>query len=173
MHLAAIVWFRDVHPHKTMGLLRRQGADDKPTDARHLPQARQARGHTQPGGLSPMKTSRIKTQRGKSLMRSGCLFLVSFAMATALFFSAAPLRASETMAEKVDDAAITNEVKKSLYYHFSLNFHVKTQEGVVTLSGEASNAAEKELNTKLATAIRGVKRVVNNMVVPVNVAGNN
>jgi osmotically-inducible protein OsmY len=68
--------------------------------------------------------------------------------------------------EYIDDASITAMVKTTLMYHRStsaLNTTVKTQEGVVNLSGKAANAAEKDLATKLASDVRGVKIVVNNM----------
>ena len=70
--------------------------------------------------------------------------------------------------EKVDDASITAQVKASLLAHRStsaLQTKVTTTEGVVTISGEAKNAAEKSLVTKLATDIEGVKNVINNMTI--------
>jgi hyperosmotically inducible periplasmic protein len=78
---------------------------------------------------------------------------------------ASPSVAQRT-AETVDDASITALVKVSLLSHRStsaLNTHVKTKDGVVTLTGKAMNAAEKTLVTKLASDIEGVKSVVNNM----------
>src|SRR5208283_1136896 len=53
---------------------------------------------------------------------------------------------SETMGEKIDDASITAEVKGSLLMHHStsvLNTKVTTNDGVVTVSGNARNDAEK------------------------------
>jgi len=72
----------------------------------------------------------------------------------------------ETVSEKIDDASITAQVKLSLLYHRStsaLSTKVETTDGVVTVSGKARNAAEKDLVTKLITDIHGVKSVVNNM----------
>ena len=40
-----------------------------------------------------------------------------------------------------------------------------TKEGVVTLSGTAKNAAEKDLVTELVSDVHVVKSVVNNMTV--------
>jgi osmotically-inducible protein OsmY len=40
-----------------------------------------------------------------------------------------------------------------------------TEEGVVTLSGKAKNASEKDLATELVSDVHGVKSVVNNMTV--------
>lgn len=106
-------------------------------------------------------------------MEAGRFHLTFIAMTTAVFLNAASLRAADTDVEKENDAAITSQVKTSLLYHLSLNFQAKTNEGVVTLSGNADNTAEKDMNTKLASKIKGVKSVVNNMVIPVTVAGNN
>ncbi len=70
--------------------------------------------------------------------------------------------------EKIDDASITALVKTTLGYHRStsaLSTSVKTKDGVVKLGGKARNAAEKDLATKFATDVPGVKMVVNDMVV--------
>jgi osmotically-inducible protein OsmY len=42
---------------------------------------------------------------------------------------------------------------------------VTTSHGVVTLSGKASSAAEKDLSSKVLEDVTGVKRVVNDLVV--------
>ena len=70
--------------------------------------------------------------------------------------------------EVIDDASITAQVKSALLTHrstSSIKTKVITRDGVVTLSGEAKNQAEKDLVTKLANDIHGVKSVVNNMEV--------
>jgi hyperosmotically inducible periplasmic protein len=81
----------------------------------------------------------------------------------------------KTMGEKtgeveewIDDASITALVKTALLHHRStsgLNTTVVTEEGVVTLSGTAKNAAEKDLATELVSDVLGVKKVINNMTV--------
>jgi hyperosmotically inducible periplasmic protein len=74
----------------------------------------------------------------------------------------------KTVSEKIDDASITALVKAALLYHRStsgMNTKVETSDGVVTLSGVAQNAAEKELAEKYASDVKGVKNVVNNMTV--------
>ena len=43
--------------------------------------------------------------------------------------------------------------------------NLTTLNGVVTLGGNAKNAAEKDLVTKLVSDISGVKSVVNNMTI--------
>jgi hyperosmotically inducible periplasmic protein len=74
----------------------------------------------------------------------------------------------ETMGEKFDDASITAQVKIALLSHRStsaVHTKVETQDGVVTVSGKAKNAAEISLVTKYVSDIKGVKRVNNKMTV--------
>jgi hyperosmotically inducible periplasmic protein len=75
---------------------------------------------------------------------------------------------ARTVADKIDDASITALVKMTLLTHKStsaLKTSVQTKDGVVTLSGEAANAAEMALATKLANDVNGVKSVDNRMTV--------
>jgi len=59
--------------------------------------------------------------------------------------------------------------ERSRRYESSLKYpfftEVKTKNGVVTLSGKAKNAAEKELATKFANDVKGVKSVSNHMTI--------
>jgi osmotically-inducible protein OsmY len=74
----------------------------------------------------------------------------------------------ETAGETMDDASITSQVKYALFTHQStsaLKTKVTTTDGVVQVSGEADSDAEKSLVTKLASDIRGVKSVTNDMTV--------
>ena len=67
---------------------------------------------------------------------------------------------------RIDDASITGLIKTSLLFHRSIHAlatRVSTRDGVVTLRGEAGNAAEKGLVGKLAEDTQGVKRVNNRM----------
>lgn len=73
-----------------------------------------------------------------------------------------------TLGEKIDDASITALVKSSLLYHRStsgINTKVVTKDGMVTLSGKAKNAAEKELAAKYANDVNGVKSVNNELTI--------
>ena len=73
---------------------------------------------------------------------------------------------TQTIGQKVDDASITAQVKLTLLYHRStsaIHTKVATKRGVVTLYGKAGNAAEKDLATKLANDVNGVKGVKNQM----------
>lgn len=68
--------------------------------------------------------------------------------------------------ESIDDASITALVKMTLLYHRStsaLHTNVETNQGLVTLEGKAKNAAEKDLVTKYAQDVYGVKGVTNNI----------
>ena len=80
----------------------------------------------------------------------------------------APPAGGGTMADAIDDASITSQVKYELLRHRStsaLKTKVVTNDGVVTITGEAASEAEKSLVSKLAADIRGVKSVDNNMTV--------
>lgn len=73
-----------------------------------------------------------------------------------------------TVGEAIDDSSITAQVKMALLYHRStsvLNTTVTTKLGVVTLDGKARNNTEKNLATKLAGDVNGVKDVRNLMSV--------
>jgi osmotically-inducible protein OsmY len=75
---------------------------------------------------------------------------------------------TQTVGGKIDDASITSLVKMTLLYHRStsaLNTSVTTKKGVVTLAGKAQNAAEKDLATKFANDVNGVKSVNNRMTI--------
>lgn len=71
-----------------------------------------------------------------------------------------------SVGDKIDDASITAQVKMTLLYHRStsaVNTSVTTRRGVVTVSGNAANKAEKDLVSKLVADINGVKQVTNKM----------
>lgn len=73
-----------------------------------------------------------------------------------------------TLSDRVDDASITAQVKYALITHQStsaLRTKVTTKNGVIAIEGEAGSAAEKDLVTRLAGRVRGVRSVSNNMTV--------
>jgi osmotically-inducible protein OsmY len=75
---------------------------------------------------------------------------------------------TRTVGQKIDDASITAQVKMTLLYHRStsaLETSVTTKKGLVTLGGKAKNAAEKDLATKFANDVNGVKGVKNKMTI--------
>ena len=79
-----------------------------------------------------------------------------------------PSGEAPTMSDKIDDASITASVKFALLGNSgtsALKTKVITEEGVVSLSGTADNSAEKDLASRLAERVRGVRSVTNNMTV--------
>ena len=79
-----------------------------------------------------------------------------------------PSKKTQAAGDKIDDASITALVKMTLLLNRStsaIKTSVTTKEGVVTLGGKASNAAEKDLATKLASDVNGVKGVKNRMTI--------
>jgi hyperosmotically inducible protein len=66
------------------------------------------------------------------------------------------------------DTWITTKVKTALLFHRNVSASgtsVYTKDGVVTLQGEASSLAQKELTTEYAKDVDNVKEVKNNMTV--------
>jgi len=79
-----------------------------------------------------------------------------------------PTADSRDTSVRMDDASITAQVKYALLTHNStsaLKTNVTTKDGVVLVEGEASSAAEKDLVTRLAQSVRGVRNVNNQMFV--------
>lgn len=75
---------------------------------------------------------------------------------------------TQTAGEKIDDASITAQVKLTLLYHRStsaMNTKVETNDGEVTLYGKAGSSAEKDLVTKYANDVNGVKGIKNRMTI--------
>jgi hyperosmotically inducible periplasmic protein len=87
-----------------------------------------------------------------------------------LVVSKVEYKTKETMGDKIDDASITAQVKMAFLSHHSTSAFktgVETNNGVVTLSGNAVNSAAKDMATKVANNINGVTSVVNNMIIAV------
>jgi osmotically-inducible protein OsmY len=73
-----------------------------------------------------------------------------------------------TQDNKIDDASITAQVKMAFLTHHSTSAFktgVETNNGIVTLSGNATSGAGKDMATKVARDINGVTSVVNNMTI--------
>jgi osmotically-inducible protein OsmY len=78
---------------------------------------------------------------------------------------------SRTAGDRIDDASITAQLKYALSVRRStsaLRTDVNTNDGVVTIRGEAGNSAEKDLVTQLAQGIEGVREVRNEMSLTAN-----
>jgi osmotically-inducible protein OsmY len=73
-----------------------------------------------------------------------------------------------TFSDRIDDASITAQVKYALLTHEStsaMKTNVTTKDGVVVIEGKATSDAERALVTHLASKVRGVKSVKNDMTV--------
>jgi hyperosmotically inducible protein len=79
-----------------------------------------------------------------------------------------PNKPDQTKDSRIDDASITAEVRMAFMTHHSTSAFktgVETNNGIVTLSGNATSGAGKDMATKVASDINGVSSVVNNMTV--------
>jgi osmotically-inducible protein OsmY len=75
---------------------------------------------------------------------------------------------SSSMKESVKDAAITTKVKAELLKDKAVHatdIHVKTQNGVVTLSGGARSQAEADKAASIAKSVTNVASVQNDLEV--------
>lgn len=75
---------------------------------------------------------------------------------------------SESLVQRLDNATLTATVKSKLLWNRhteGLDIDVDSQNGVVTLSGQAQSALAKELAGKLAANTRGVREVNNQLTV--------
>lgn len=80
----------------------------------------------------------------------------------------APKTKHRTVGEYIDDASIKSQIKLALLFHRGTNpfrADITVKRGVVTVSGMAKNAAEKELVSKRIADIHGVKRIQNRMTI--------
>lgn len=94
---------------------------------------------------------------------TGVLVLAGFLLAVTT-----ACRSTETMGTQVDDSWITTKVKSQLAAApevSSFDISVTTQEGVVTLTGRVKTMDAKREAVKLARHTRGVKEVVDQIMV--------
>jgi len=117
------------------------------------------------------------TLRGKTSSRAQKELITEYvkdidgvtSVANDMLFAKEDAEPKRTIAEKIDDASITAQIKASLLLHRStsaLKTHIQTRDGVVIVSGIAANAAEKNLVKKLIMDIDGVTKVENNISYP-------
>ncbi len=102
-------------------------------------------------------------------------FLKAAIVATVLIVNTVPLLATEvpnptkyTIGEKIDDTVITAQVKIALMKDSStstLGADVKTTNGIVLIQGTVQDNYERDMTTKVAESVRGVKSVQNEMKV--------
>ena len=84
------------------------------------------------------------------------------------FLLAGGAAAAESPGKAVSDSWITSKVKGELAKDkqvSSMHIHVKTLEGVVTLTGKAKSQADVARAAEDTNKIKGVKSVVNNIKV--------
>jgi osmotically-inducible protein OsmY len=73
-----------------------------------------------------------------------------------------------TMGQNIDDGALTSYVKSQLASDKVVSLTrvgVETNNGIVYLTGEVETAEQKSRSGSLATEVKGVKHVVNNLQV--------
>ena len=76
--------------------------------------------------------------------------------------------ASETIGQHVDDATITTKVKAELLGAKNLkstHIHVKTRNGIVSLTGSVPSAEERDNADQIAQNVSGVTSVKNHLKV--------
>ena len=110
------------------------------------------------------------------IMKQG-KFLKAAIVATVLIVNTVPLLATEvsdttksksTIGEKIDDTIITTQVKMALMKDSStatLGTDVTTTNGIVLLQGTVQDNTERDMTTKVAASVQGVKSVQNEMKV--------
>jgi osmotically-inducible protein OsmY len=115
--------------------------------------------------IKTMKTDIMKSQRG----RRQSLRMLALAVAGAMALQAAtlaPLQAQEPKEKAITDKDITSAVEERFLFDNAVPWSfidIKTNEGIVTLSGTVDNLLAKERATKIAESIKGVRSVVNNI----------
>ncbi len=109
----------------------------------------------------------IIQSKKRSFLKTTTLTLGLAVLAPALF--ATPASAAERSAtQRVDDAAITAQVKTRLLADETtrgININVDTEAGVVTLRGTAPTVAAKARAEEIAKAVDGVQVVANSLIV--------
>ena len=73
-----------------------------------------------------------------------------------------------TLGENIDDGALTSSVKTQLASDKLVTLTrvgVETNNGIVYLTGEVETAEQKSRIGSIASAVKGVKKVVNNLQV--------
>jgi osmotically-inducible protein OsmY len=96
---------------------------------------------------------------------------LTVALAFLLFMTGCQALTGETMGENIDDSYITGSVKTKLASDRLVSLtrvEVETNNGIVYLTGEVETAEQRSHIGSLASQVKGVKRVVNNLQVRKN-----
>lgn len=108
-----------------------------------------------------------KQSKAKFLMQATTLMVGVVACSSFVMVPAA-MATERSATERVDDAAITAQVKTRLLANEvtrSININVDTKAGIVTLRGTAPNEAAKAKAEEVAHAVKGVQAVANALIV--------
>ena len=90
------------------------------------------------------------------------------ALAFLLLIAGCQAMTGETAGQNIDDSTLTTSVKTSLAgerINTLTRVGVETNNGVVVLTGEVETAQEKSRAGTVASQVKGVKRVINNLQV--------
>lgn len=96
---------------------------------------------------------------------------LTVALAFLLFMTGCQALTGETMGENIDDSYITGSVKTKLASDRLVSLtrvEVETNNGIVYLTGEVETAEQRSHIGSLASQVKGVKRVDNNLQVRKN-----
>lgn len=108
----------------------------------------------------------MNTKSAGVFILSAALLIPAAALMPGLSYAADT--STSTTGEYLDDAAITTKVKASFAedkWVKGRNISVRTDQGVVDLTGTVGSRKESDRATALATMVKGVKAVHNNLEV--------
>jgi len=94
--------------------------------------------------------------------------LLTVTLALLFFMSGCQALTGQTMGENIDDSYITGAVKTQLASDKLVSLtrvEVETNNGIVYLTGQVQTAEQRSHIGSLASQVKGVKRVVNNLQV--------
>src|SRR3989337_2428116 len=92
--------------------------------------------------------------------------LLTVTLALLFFMSGCQALTGQTMGENIDDSYITGAVKTQLASDKLVSLtrvEVETNNGIVYLTGQVQTAEQRSHIGSLASPVKGVKRVVNNV----------
>ncbi len=94
--------------------------------------------------------------------------MLTVTLAVLFFLNGCQAMTGATMGENLDDGALTSSVKTSLASDKLVTLTrvgVETNNGIVYLTGEVQTAEQKSRVGSVASQVKGVKKVVNNLQV--------
>ena len=93
---------------------------------------------------------------------------LTVAVAFLLFITGCQAMTGETAGQNIDDGTLTTYVKTALAgerLNTLTRVGVETNNGIVVLTGEVETTAEKSRAGTVASQVKGVKQVINNLQV--------